>query len=159
MPLQINIRHLEDDDLRLRGELPVAELDLPNNDELIRARLPLHYDLAVQRMGDAILARGRIELTLDCECARCLKPFQHQIVLDPWVAHLALEGPEKASVKDDLADLTPCLREDILLELPQHPLCEAGCARLPNQAEVSKTKGASQTASSSAWSELNKLKF
>jgi uncharacterized metal-binding protein YceD (DUF177 family) len=55
--------------------------------------------------------------------------------------------------------LTPYLREDILLEMPQHPLCEAGCAGLPNRAEQNKTKGASPTEGSSAWSELNKLKF
>jgi uncharacterized protein len=159
MPLKVNIRHLEDNELRLRGELPVAELDLPNNDELIRPRLPLRYDLTAQRIGDALLVQGRIELTLECECARCLKPFQHRLELDPWTAHLPLEGPEKAAVKDDLADLTPSLREDILLEFPQHPLCEAGCAGLPNRAKENKTKGASQTESSSAWSELNKLKF
>jgi uncharacterized metal-binding protein YceD (DUF177 family) len=159
MPLQVNIRHLEDNDVHLRGELPVAELDLPNNDELIRAAQPLRYDLTAQRVGDAILVQGRVELTLECDCAHCLKPFQHRLELDPWTAHLPLEGPEKAAVKDDLADLTPSLREDILLALPQHPLCGAGCAGLPNRAKENKTKGASQTDRSSAWSELNKLKF
>jgi len=159
MPLQVNIRHLEDNDIRLQGELPAAELDLPNNDELIRVRLPLRYDLTAQRIGDGILVEGRIELTLECECARCLKPFQQRLDLDAWTAHLLLEGPDKAAVKDDLADLTPCLREDILLAFPQHPLCEAGCAGLPNRAKENKTKGASQTEGSAAWSELNKLKF
>jgi uncharacterized metal-binding protein YceD (DUF177 family) len=159
MPLRVNIRHLEESDIRLRGELSAAELDLENNDELIRVRQPLQYDLTAQRIADAILVQGRIELTLDCECARCLKPFQHRIELDHWTAHLPLEGPEKAAVRDDLADLTPCLREDILLEFPQHPLCEAGCAGLLNRAKENKTKGASQTEGSSAWSELNKLKF
>jgi uncharacterized protein len=158
MPLQVNIRHLEDKHIRLQGQLPAAELNLGNT-ELVRARLPLRYDLTAQRAGDGILLQGRLELTLDCECARCLKPFQRRIELDPWTAHVPLEGPEKAPIKDDLADLTPCLREDILLELPQHPLCEAGCAGLPNRAKENKTKGASQTESSSAWSELNKLKF
>jgi uncharacterized metal-binding protein YceD (DUF177 family) len=76
-----------------------------------------------------------------------------------WTAHLPLEGPDKAAIKDDLADLTPSLREDILLEYPQHPLCAAGCAGLPNRDAKDKTKGASPTESSSAWSELNKLKF
>jgi uncharacterized protein len=159
MPLRVNIRHLEDNDLHLQGELPAAELDLENNDELIKVRQPLRYDLTAQRIADAILVQGRIELTLDCECARCLKPFQQRIALEHWTAHLPLEGPEKAAVKDDLADLTPCLREDILLEFPQHPLCEAGCAGLLNRGKENKTKGASQTESSSAWSELNKLKF
>ena len=159
MPLQVNIRHLEEEEVPLRGELPAAELDLENSDELVRARLPVRYDLTAQVLGDAILVQGRIEVTFDCECARCLKPFQYRLKLPHWAAHLPLEGPEKVEIKDDLADLTPCLREDILLEYPQHPLCEAGCAGLPNRAKEHETKGASQTEASSAWSELNKLKF
>jgi uncharacterized protein len=159
MPLQVNIRHLEENDVRLQGELPADELDLGNDDELVRLRQPVRYDLTAQRVGDAILVRGRVELTLDCECARCLKPFQHRIEMSEWTAHLPLEGPDKAAIKDDLADLTPSLREDILLEYPQHPLCEAGCAGLPNRDAKDKTKGPSQTEGSSAWAELNKLKF
>ena len=159
MPLTINIRHLEEEDLLLRGELAVAELELNGWDELIHARRPLRYDLRAQKLGQAILVQGRLELTLNCECARCLKPFQHHLELDPWTAHLALEGPEKAAIKDDLADLTPWVREDILLEFPQHPLCEAGCGGLPNRGKEDKAKGAGQTEGSSAWSELNKLKF
>jgi uncharacterized protein len=159
MPLQVNIRHLQDKEVRLKGELPVADLDLENDDELVRARLPLRYDLTAQWLGDAILAQGRIEITLDCECARCLKPFQHRIEIDHWTAHLPLEGPEKADIKDELADLTPYLREDILLQFPQHPLCEAGCAGLPNRANDTKSKGGAQTEASSAWAALNKWKF
>jgi uncharacterized protein len=159
MPVQVNIRHLEAKDALLRGELPVAELDLENTDELVQARLPLRYDLTAQKLANAILARGRIEITLDCQCARCLKPFEHRIILDHWTAHLPLDGPEKAPVKDDLADLTPYLREDILLEFPQHPVCGVDCAGLPNRAKESKTKGGSQAEGSSAWSALNKLKF
>ena len=158
MPLQINIRHLEDDDLSLQGELPVVELDLPNNDELIHANHPLRYDLSAHMVGDGVLVQGRIELTLDCECARCLKPYEHVIALDPWATHIPLEGPEKAVIKDDVADLTPHVREDILLELPQHPLCEDGCAGLPNRAKEKKKKDTGQTGSP-AWAELNKLKF
>jgi uncharacterized metal-binding protein YceD (DUF177 family) len=159
MPLQVNLRHLEDENLRLRGQLSVAELLLEDHDELVRARLPLRYDLTAQRVGEGILLQGSLELALDCECARCLKPFQRQIKLDAWSAMMPLEGPEKAVVKDDLADLTPCLREDILLEWPQHPLCEADCAGLPNRAKDNKTKSARQTEDSSVWSKLNKLKF
>src|SRR5271170_733826 len=131
MPLQVNIRHVEEKEVRLRGQLPVSELDLENHDELVRARLPLRYDLTAQRLGDAILVQGRLELTLECECARCLKPFQHRMALEHWTAHVPLAGPEKTARKEDLADLTPYVREDFLLELPQHPLCEADCAGLP----------------------------
>jgi uncharacterized protein len=158
MPVQVNIRHLEERDIRLHGQLPVAELELGSGDELVHASRPLRFDLMAQRFGGEIVAQGALELTLDCECARCLKPFPYVIRLKRWTGHFPLEGPEKVPVSDDLADLTPQIREDILLEFPQHPLCGADCGGLPDRSKEKK-KGAGQTEGSSAWSELNKLKF
>jgi len=37
---------------------------------------------------------------------------------------LPLEGEEKTPVDNDCVDLTPFAREDMLLEFPQHPVCE-----------------------------------
>jgi uncharacterized metal-binding protein YceD (DUF177 family) len=161
MPIKFNIRHLEENDLTLQGELSAAELALEHHDELVRAIKPLKYDLTAQKMGNDILVQGRLELLLDCECSRCLKPVEHMIELPDWAVHLPLEGPEKASVNNDCVDLTPYIREDILLELPQHPLCGSNCAGLPKGSVgiAKKPKGAGQTEASSAWSELNKLKF
>jgi uncharacterized protein len=161
MSLKVNIRHLEAGDVLLRGELSVAEAGLDFPDELVHARQPVRYDLTAQKSGPNVLVQGKVALVLDCECARCLKAFQQRVALEHWTALVPLAGPEKAGIKDDGVDLTPFLREDILLEFPQHPLCEADCAGLPNRAEKNArpTKGASQTPGSSVWSELNKLKF
>src|SRR5208282_4453201 len=150
MSLKVNIRHLEAGDVLLRGELSVAEAGLDFPDELVHARQPVRYDLTAQKAGRDVLVRGRIRLVLDCECARCLKAFEQRVELEHWTAHVSLEGPEKAEIKDDGVDLTPYLREDILLEFPQHPLCEADCAGLPNRAakNAKQTKGHSQTPSS-----------
>jgi uncharacterized protein len=161
MSLKVNIRHLAAGDVRLRGELPAAEAGLDCPDELVHARQPVQYDLTAQKSGHDILVQGKVGMVVDCECSRCLKAFQQRLDLEHWAALVPLEGPEKAEIKDDCVDLTACLREDILLEFPQHPLCEADCAGLPNRAEknAKQTKGASQTPGSSIWSELNKLKF
>ena len=80
------------------------------------------------------------------------------IELDGWAAHLELEGEDKVPVKDDSVDLTPFVREDILLEFPQRPLCEMDCAGLADRSQT-RTKNADSAQSSPAWSELNKLKF
>ena len=161
MSLKVNLRHLEAGDVVLRGELPAAEAGLDCPDELVHARQPLRYDLTAQKAGRDVLVQGKLGVVLDCECARCLKAFQQRVELEDWTALVPLEGPEKVEIKDDVVDLTPFLREDILLEFPQHPLCEADCAGLPNRAEkiAKQTKGASQAAGSSVWSELSKLKF
>jgi uncharacterized protein len=116
---------------------------------------PLQYDLTAQKMEQGILAQGSLRARLECECARCLKRFEHELDLPDWTALLALEGPEKVETKDDAVDLTPIIREDILLEFPQHPLCESDCAGLPNRLE----KRAKKNEGSAVWSELNKLKL
>jgi uncharacterized protein len=162
MPLLINLRQLDKESLHLEGKLPVAELDIAGVDELIKVEAPLKYDLEVQKLENEILAQGNVSLDLKCECARCLKPFVYRLELEDWAGLLALEGEEKVVISNDCVDLTPSLREDILLGFPQHPLCKPECGGLPKKAIV-KTKKASKAGESkenvSAWAELNKIKF
>ena len=162
MPVIVNLRHLESHDLTLEGELPVQELDLDLRDEIIRAEKPLQYAIEVQKLEESLLATGRLELNLRCECVRCLKPFEQALVLDHWTRHVPLEGEDKAVVVNDCVDLTPYLREDILLEFPQHPLCEPNCRGLPGKDSSKPKRGshaARPAAEASAWAELDKLKF
>ena len=162
MPLLFNIRHLEHNTLTLRGELPADQLDLEGVDELVQVTSPLKHDLEVQRSDQNILVQGSLDLMLNCECARCLKPFSQRLHLPDWICLLPLEGEEKVVIQNDFVDLTPYVREDILLAFPQHPLCDPECSGLQN-ASPSRDQdpsGASQTnATSSAWAELNKLKL
>jgi|SRR5580704_11831774 uncharacterized metal-binding protein YceD (DUF177 family) len=162
MPVLINLRRLENDELHLIGQVPVDELDINGVDELVQAEKPLAYDLKAQKLEDAVLVTGMLSMELRCECARCLKQFAHRIELKDWACHLPLEGEEKAVVSNDCVDLTPYIREDILLELPQHPLCKPECGGLPKKAigKSKKMNGAGKApGNGSAWAELNKLKF
>jgi uncharacterized metal-binding protein YceD (DUF177 family) len=162
MSLVVNLRHLEAHPLELKGELPVAELDLDLRDEMIRAQQPLRYALEVQKVEDGLLLQGHLHLTLQCQCVRCLKPFEYQVDLSAWKHHCALAGEDKLPVVNNCVDLTPRVREDILLEFPQHPLCETNCGGLP-QTDVGRTEknsgGARTKRESSAWAALDKLKL
>ena len=162
MPLLINLRHLETHSLTLKGELSPDELDLQLRDDLVRAEKPLAYDLEAQLVGDELLVQGRLRLPLQCLCVRCLKPFEFRLELKRWTQSLPLEGDEKVDVVNDGVDLTPILREDILLEFPQHPLCEADCRGLPKTL-VGKVKQPSEAGvieeKPSAWAALDKLKL
>jgi uncharacterized protein len=160
MPLLINLRHLEKRDLALNGELPVAELDIDTGDEMVQVGEPLRYRLDVQQLDDALLVRGKLVLPLACECVRCLKPFEFQLTLPDWTCHIPLAGEEKAPIVSDCVDLTPFLREDILLELPQHPLCKPDCGGLkkPNIGKPKKN-GPVATKKPPTWAALDKLKF
>ena len=162
MPLLVNLRHLEEQSLRLKGRLPVVELDLDLRDDLVSAEKPLEYELEAELPGDDLLVQGRLRLPLQCVCVRCLKPFEFLMELKKWTLVLPLEGDEKVSVNNDCVDLTPILREDILLEFPQHPLCEADCRGLPKTL-VGKVKQPSDAGAikekPSAWAALDKLKL
>jgi uncharacterized protein len=157
MPLTFNIRHLENKDLELNGELPSDELEL-GPDELIRPAGPLAYDLQVEKIdhGDA-LVQGELRLNMEYACARCLKPFHRELLLPDWTCHLPLQGEDATPIANDLVNLTPYIREDILLALPQHPLCEPECGGLKPPASVD--PGEKSEKASSAWSELDKLKL
>lgn len=158
MSLKVNLRHLEEHDLHLQDEMPVAELDLGVADEMIRAEQPLRYDLTVDLLHDALLVTGSLVLPLDCECVRCLKKFKTELKLAPWTVHLPLEGEDKVSVENDCVDLTPFMREDILLNFPQHPLCKPECAGIKTKSKASKAEAAENPASA-MWAELDKLKL
>src|SRR5207249_120273 len=98
--------------------MPIGELDLDTHDEMIQPVEPLEHDLEVQKIEDGLLVHGRLHLKLNCQCVRCLKPFQYDLDLQNWSCHLPLQGEEQAPVVNDCVDLTPYLREDILLEFP-----------------------------------------
>lgn len=155
--LLVNLRHLEAHEIHLEGELAAAELDFGLRDEMLRAERPLHYDLTVEKLRDALLVTGSLRMILDCQCVRCLKSFEQKLVLENWTCHVPLAGEEKATVNNDCVDLTPFVREDMLLEFPAHPLCKPDCAGL-KKGQAHKT-GGRDVAASAAWAELDKLKL
>jgi len=160
MPLIVNLRRLEERDVILRGELPVAELDLDPHDEMIRVAQPLRHELEVQLLDRSLLVRGWLRLTLACQCVRCLIPFQHELELNPWTRHLPLEGEESVPLVNDCVDLTPCVREDMILEFPRHPLCRPDCRGLEKMMTgKAQYAGGQDEMMPSAWAELDKLKL
>jgi uncharacterized protein len=162
MALTVNLRHLDEGDLHLKGELSLEELDIDTRDEVIQIGSPLRYDINVQEVENGLLAHGSLDLRLSCECVRCLKKFDYPVRLPQWAAHLAFQGEEPTPVINDCVDLTPAMREDILLEFPQHPLCDPECRGLPKTTigKAKNTSGEDDTnGESSPWSELDKLKF
>ncbi len=161
--LHFTLRELETKDLEINGDVAPEEFDIEGVDELIHLRQPVHVELTAQHLDDGILVRGQITAQLDCECGRCLKPFMHTLVVDPFDAHLPLTGDDAVAVDNESVDLTPLLREDMLLEFPQHPLCEKDCDGLarkkPSLANQTDPSVAEAADPSSVWAALNKLKL
>ena len=54
---------------------------------------------------------------MQLRCVRCLEAFPFEIEVKDFTVHTELAGPEEI-------DLTPFMREDILLNLPAYPHCD-----------------------------------
>lgn len=160
MSLLVHLNELEDRNAEVAGELPVAELGFGFADEAIHFTHPLKYRLVVQHLQDSLLLTGALELTLDCECVRCLTPFSHRVSLPDWACHIPLTGEDSPTPVRDSVDLTPYIREDMVLALPTHPVCRIDCPGLTgdSQKTLRAASGIPQNAVS-PWDELNKLKL
>jgi len=160
MSIRVNLRHLEHGPVRLADRALAESFDLESRDELIRFAGPVLYDIEVRRLDQALLARGVVSVDVECSCSRCLKAFAVQLSLPKWLVHVPLQGDQAAVVENDCVDLTPYVREDILLALPQHPLCSSDCQGLLREydrkakASSGEGEGGDRT---SPWGQLDKL--
>ncbi len=160
MPLKINIQCLKAGPTEYRGQLSIAELDMNTQDDLIQATSPMKYRLCAEFSEAGILLSGALEQIFRCECARCLKPFEKTVLLAPWRRAVPLAGEGAAAINNDCADLTPALREDMFLALPQHPLCAKDCRGIDGVADKAPDfpeKQPKAEAQSSAWAVLDQL--
>lgn len=155
MAISLNLVNVQKKPQWLEGSVTPEELEFESRDELIHINQPLHYDLNADWMGDAVLVQGDVELPTECECARCLKKFTHTVKLVGYALHLPIKGEEAVEIIDDCVDLTPYLREDIFLALPQHPLCRTDCPGLQKEGGDAE----SNQPADGVWSALDDLKF
>ena len=162
MRITVNLRHLEKHGISLVDEVVPEDIELDSGDQLIRFRGAVRYSIHVQKLEQSILAQGHVAVGLECDCARCLTTFSTEVTLPEWVAHLPLSGEDAIPIENDCVDLTPILREDIFLALPQHPLCSKDCVGISSQCgsgDKRPVEEGSNKADPSGWTGLDKLKL
>ena len=162
--LTVHLNQLDKGSVNLYGTLSPEELDLPVGDEVVHPKEPLEYDLCVELVGGSVLVQGDLRMAFDCDCVRCLKPIRHVVELNDWACQIPIEGrDEEEGPIGDSVDLTPFIREDMVLAFPQHPLCESKCNGLPEPVKhvggESSTEAAAKKPTGSVWAELDKLKL
>lgn len=128
MAIVLHLDQLKQQDVHLSGILPAPALDLQlGQDVLVHSAEQLDYALDATRAEDTLLVRGSLKIDFTCACARCLDPFVFTLDLPEWNCALPLKGPDAIAANGEHLDLTPWVREDILLGLPQHPHCGEAC--------------------------------
>ena len=156
--MKIHLRQIPDDGLHLEGEEDRDILELPA-EEGARPLGPVRYSLDLGLDANGLWATGELFVDLELRCVRCLEPFAFPLHV-PDVA-LQIERPAHETV-----DLTPYLREDILLALPAYPHCDWSGERVcpvsletPEEAApLEESAGGNDFQPPSAWATLDQLK-
>lgn len=114
---------------------------------------PLEYRLYAEMVGPDLIVRGTLALPFRFECVVCLEPFQQEIKVPDFLAQIRPDTDQKA-------DLTPQIREDILLALPSHPRCDHGGATCPGHPAARPSNGGPLSLEKeSVWKTLDGLKL
>jgi uncharacterized metal-binding protein YceD (DUF177 family) len=146
--MKVHLKQIPSEGLPLEGEEDCPLLGL--EDAEIQCAGPLRYKIEIGVSNGTLWANGSLAQPVELRCVACLEKFLHEITVPAFALHTELHGPETV-------DLTPFLREDILLNLPAHPHCDRDggriCKAAPSKLAEQNDKGKSD------WSALDKLRL
>jgi uncharacterized protein len=104
---------------------------------------PVQGKVRLTRTNRSILVKGRLYLTVDVACARCLSLFGYPLVLDieeeyfpalDIVSGAPLPSPDEPSSftidEHQVLDLTEAARQYAVTAIPMKPLCRNDCPGL-----------------------------
>ncbi len=154
--LIVDVARLDEEGEELAGELAPEALELgPLDQALVVPEGGLHYDLHVQAIDQELLVRGRAWQHVLCTCRRCATRFGMDVSDNTLLVALPLE------TSSEFVDLTPELREAILLLFPTHPVCRDACQGLCPRCGADLNAGPCSCPPSDAprWGGLDELKL
>ena len=117
---------------RILGQGPIREYHLEG---------PVEVSVSFYRAGTELFFSGMLKTRTGAVCARCAEDFDaagdrpFRFVLSPKSIgydddHLRAEDLEFSLYEGDEVDLSPLIREQVLLALPTRPLCQEDCRGL-----------------------------
>ena len=117
------------------GTSRTVELDYPSillEDEVVLE--PLSGAFQAYRNSKGIYVTGKLDSSVEGECARCLAPARMpiEIEMDELFYHPPQTAPqgEFAVGEDGFIDLAPLVRQMSLLAIPMQPFCQEDCKGL-----------------------------
>ena len=123
---------------RILGEGPIREYHLEG---------PVDVSVSFYRAGTELFFEGKLKTRTGALCARCAEDFDaagdgpFRFVLSPKSIGydddtLRAEDLEFSLYEGDEVDLSPLIREQVLLALPTRPLCQEDCRGLDRKSVV-----------------------
>jgi uncharacterized protein len=104
---------------------------------------PIHLDLRLESVVEGVLASGTVAADVVGECSRCLGPVHDHVEVDltelyaypDSVTDETTDSDDVSRIVDEKIDLEPAVRDAVLLELPNAPLCREDCPGVPSPDE------------------------
>ena len=153
--MKVHLKQIPPEGLHLEGEEDCLISDLESDG--IRCVGPMKYQIDIGVAEGSLWANGTLTQPVELTCVGCLEKFVHAIQVPAFAVHTELHGPETV-------DLSPFMREDILLNLPAHPRCDADgtrkckvTAKLGEASQEDRQRRAAKREHD--WGELDKLKL
>lgn len=145
--MEIRVDKLQESPLRLVFEEPLENLTLLAETvaaEGLAIEGPLTGELLVRRAGNVVEVEGALACTVTLGCSRCLQPLTQRLSIPVALSFERLqtvddaESDRELSEEDlglipfagDFLDLREVLQQEVLMAIPQHPLCRDDCAGL-----------------------------
>ena len=134
---ELNIFSLKKGKSTVKIDIPPEKLDIQ---DAVKKRVK--GELVIEKRGNIIEIQGVIHYTLRLTCARCLEEFDKNV--DEKIHLLLRKGKERilkekeltdedidtVYIMGDAFDLSPEIRDMILLSIPIKPLCKEDCKGL-----------------------------
>ncbi len=137
----LDLSHLRGDREHLDRRYEPGAFALSGED--FRLRSPVHFVADVQKDARKVRLVGSVEATLECDCSRCLEPFDVPVAASLDTVFLPAAEPAGADdgeireddlgvsfYRDEQIDLGEVMREQFILALPMKPLCSESCKGL-----------------------------
>lgn len=118
--MKVHLRQIPPEGLHLEGEEDCLISDLES--EGIRCAGAMQYQIDIGVAEGSLWANGSLTQPVELTCVGCLEKFVYAVQVPAFAVHTELRGPETI-------DLSPFMREDLLLNLPAHPRCDADGTR------------------------------
>jgi uncharacterized metal-binding protein YceD (DUF177 family) len=146
--MKVHLKQIPAEGLHLEGEeaCSIPQLEA----EGVRCAGLLQYNIDIGVSSGALWVNGSLSQPVELRCVSCLEKFVYKIEVPAFAVHTELRGPEAV-------DLTPFIREDLLLNLPAHPHCDRDGGRACKAKHIEMAE--QEAKGKSNWSELDKLKL
>jgi uncharacterized metal-binding protein YceD (DUF177 family) len=149
--VKIHLRQLTHGHAHIEEDFDAAGLELENTGA--RATGPVHCSLDLGFSDGGLFATGSLSVPVELQCVKCLQNFETTLSVPDFATQVDLDGRESV-------DLTPEVREDILLILPSHPRCDDdGRTKCPATFQSAPAAPLTEEVDSSTWNALDQLKL